>query len=83
MSPGKQAPVALTLPDAGGDNPKRGVSIDYNARDILVNPKEAGSFDPISQPGGPRISAAEQPKILKFGTYVGLVNTNVLTKLQY
>ena len=58
------------------------------------NPKGAGSFDPISQPGGgggggtdsappPRISAAERRKIMKFGTYVGLVNTNVLTKLQY
>ena len=35
------------------------------------NPKEAGSFDPISQPGGggwipppPRISAAERRKIM-------------------
>ena len=60
--------------------------------ELIINRKEAGSFDPISQPGGggeadsappPRISAAERRKILKFGTYVGLVNTNVLTKLQY
>ena len=58
---------------------------------VSFNPKEAGSFDPISQPGGgipppppaPWISAAERRKILKFGTYVGLVNMNVLTKLQY
>ena len=35
------------------------------------------------RPPPPRISAAERRKILKFGTYVGLVNTNMLTKLQY
>ena len=34
-------------------------------------------------PPPPRISAAERRKILKFGTYVELVNTNVLTKFQY
>ena len=35
------------------------------------------------RPPPPRISAAERRKILKFGTYVELVNTNVLTKFQY
>ena len=33
-------------------------------------------------PPPPQISAAERRKILKFGTYVELVNTYVLTKLQ-
>ena len=55
----------------------------------LLNPKRAGLFC-LSQVGGggggappPRISAAERQKILKFGTYVELVNPNVLTKFQY
>ena len=34
-------------------------------------------------PPPPQISAAERRKILKFGTHVELVNTNVLTKFQY
>ena len=45
----------------------------YSSSSLCINPKEAGSFDPISQPGGggadsapPRISAAERRKILKF-----------------
>ena len=53
--------------------------------------KEPGLLTPSHSRGGgggqipppPRISAAERRKIMKFGTYVGLVNTNVLTKLQY
>ena len=57
------------------------------------NPKTSGLFclDLKSGGGGggggdsapPRILAAERRKILKFGTYVEYVNTNVLTKLQY
>ena len=58
------------------------------------NPKRAGFFFVYLKSGGggggggafrapPRISAAEWRKILKFGTYVELVNTHVLTKLQY
>ena len=54
-----------------------------------VNPKRAGLFCLSQVRGGgadsapPQISAAERRKILKFGTYVELVNTNVLTKFKY
>ena len=55
---------------------------------ITFNPKRAGLFCLSQDRGGgfrppPQISAAEQRKILKFGTHVELVNTNVLTKFQY
>ena len=55
---------------------------------MLINPKRAGLFCLSQVRGGdsappPRISTAERQKILKFGTYVELVNTNVLTKFQY
>ena len=58
------------------------------SNDIYLTLKEPGLLTPSHSRGGgrfppPRISAAERQKILKFGTYVGLVNTNVLTKLQY
>ena len=58
----------------------------------VLNPKRAGLFDYLKSGGGgggqillpaPRISAAEQQNFLKFGTYVELVNMNVLTKFQY
>ena len=56
----------------------------------LLTLKKPGLLTPSHSRGGggggripPRISAAERRKILKFGTYVGLVNTNGLTKLQY
>ena len=59
-------------------------------KDVLVNinPKKAGSFDPISQPGGgwdPHPpSDAECGKIIKFGTcYVNHVETNNLAKFPY
>ena len=58
---------------------------------FALNPKRAVFFC-LSQVGGgggrgripppPQISAAERQKILKFDTYVELVNTHVLTKLQ-
>ena len=44
---------------------------------------KSGGGGADSAPPPPRISAAERRKILKFGTYVELVNTNVLTKFQY
>ena len=55
---------------------------------LFLNPKRAGLFCLSQVRGGgggrppPQISAVERRKILQFGTYVELVNTHVLTKLQ-
>ena len=53
-----------------------------------LNPNRAGLFSLIQDQGGrfrppPQISAAEGRKILKFGTYVELVDVNALAKFQY
>ena len=53
-----------------------------------LNPKKAGSFDSISQPGGggvvrfhpPRISAAERRKIMYIGTYVNHVEHWIVSR---
>ena len=57
------------------------------APDGILTLKGPGFFVYLKSGGGgggpPRISAAERRKNLKFGTYVELVNTNVVTKFQY
>ena len=55
---------------------------------LVLTLKGPGFFVYLKSGGGripppPRISAAERRKILKFGTCVEFVNTNVLTKFQY